>query len=109
MNLCVRYQYRDADNYKRHGYVVLENPSGCRVEMLQAALVQAFPKLQSFPDIVAFDPEVLDWPNLYFKGHDLGGADVNFHEVSSIEPTDEPANVSGDAEDVLERLRNFSS
>lgn len=105
--LVVFYRYRDADNYKQHGHVVLANPTGLSPETLRAALVCAFPKLQSFPDIVAFDPEALGWPTLFFSGHDLAGADVSFHELEGIEPTDEPPNVMGDAEGLLVGPRNL--
>ena len=105
-NLAVYYQYRDAGNYKQHGQVVLENPASVTPAALARALASAFPAFQYFPDVVGFDPLVLGWPGLFLEGHDgVEGDDVPHHELEAIEPTDEPANVGGGVDGLLERLR----
>lgn len=106
-NLCVYYLYRDAGNNKRHGQVVLANPTGVSPETLRAALVAAFPNGQSFPDVVAFNPVALGWSSLFFVDHNLAGEDVSYHEVELIEAVNGELYDSRSVEDVFVRLERL--
>lgn len=102
--LSIYYLYRDADNYKRHGKRVFSNPSCVSADQLWLALTQAFMPLQSFPDVVNFDPAKLGWDELFFPDHDLSAADVSFHELASIEASSDEPDTVETIDDLLERL-----
>lgn len=104
MALSIHYLYRDADNYKQHGKRVFSNPSAVLPDQLWVAVAQAFQSIQSFPDVVSFDPAKLGWDELFFPDHDLSAGDVSFHELASIEvSSDEPDTVET-VDDLLGRL-----
>lgn len=103
-NLVVHYLYRDASNYKKHGSVIVANDAGIESDVLHDAIKAAFSHLDIFPDVVAFDPSALGWPNLFFEDYDLAGDDVVYHELGAIEKTQEKPTVSRSTSELLFRM-----
>lgn len=100
-NLAIHYTYRDAGNNKRHTVVVLANPSGYSPENVREALAHRFASIQGWADILHFEPEALGWPTVFFDDHDEFGEDLTVHELQEIVPTDEPATVAFDLDDLI--------
>lgn len=107
-NLIVHYLYRDASNYKRHGGVIVANDAGIEPDALYNAIKAAFSHLNIFPDVVAFNPSALGWPNLFFEDYDLAGDDVAHHELVCVLLTDGAVTLNIDVGEVLLILEGYS-
>lgn len=87
MNVEVRYQYRDASNYKQYESVVVKVVGTDKPQDVEKILRERFSDFQVWPDVVHFRPEDLGWPTAYFEDHYYGNDDLGLHELESIVAT----------------------
>ncbi|MDB4925879.1 hypothetical protein [Mucilaginibacter sp.] len=86
-NIKFSYLYRDGGNYKKYGYVVLDNPENKSLEQL-AELIRS--KLIYGEWFYANEWQL---PDLFFSHFDPY-YDPTWHEFESIEYTNQPVNCS---------------
>lgn len=106
-NLCVYYIYRDEANYKQHSQRIFSNPTGMSSDQLMTAFLNAFRSIQSFSDVVSFDPARLGWEPLHFSAHNLMADDVSIHELGCIMETNETPATGEFIAVLMERMVNL--
>ena len=93
-NIAVNYMYRDASNYKCHETVIFANPGGVSVSELWERINKALSGVMLFNGQPIFKPELVNLPTAYLferPGFRKNEDDHDWHELVSIEVTDEPA------------------
>jgi len=100
MNLCINYQYRDGDNYKKHGKVVVANPSGLNAEAVEACITDHLNDGRHFIAHQVGLPEII--PRLdEQKARD---ADHCWHEFSDVDETDSQVTHDLTIDDLLKKF-----
>lgn len=84
-NIKFNYLYRDSCNYKKYGYVILENPHGLELSEVEKRITA------KLIDGQWFYADECGLPELFFGWVDFG-VDPTWHEFEGVEYSEEPAN-----------------
>ena len=100
MNIKFSYIYRDAGNYKKYNQLVFANPNGIVLKEVQIRIKSCLIDECWFR---AYDWKV---PDLHFKEYEWDSlTDHNWHEVESIEETNDLATEEGTIDDFLIKIK----
>lgn len=99
-NVKFTYLYRDAGNYKVHGFVIFANPDGADLFTLKTTLIS------KLIDGEFFEPTKCNVPRLFHKDFSFDNAlDHAWNEFNSLENTEE---LPSDARTITEFIRGIT-
>jgi hypothetical protein len=112
--ISVEYMYRDANNFKCYEIVNFSNHQKIDVSEIWRQLNEALEDVMLFSEQPIFRPEWVGLPTVFLfqqSGYLRGSEDHDWHEVVSIEETDQPPtfNDNLDIKDFIDALRRTHS
>lgn len=109
-NISVEYMYRDASNYKCYEIVSFSNSRRINVAEIWRQLNEALEGVMLFSEQPIFRPEWVGLPTAFLfeqPGYSRNADDHDWHEVISVEETDNPPTLSesSDIANFIDALR----